>query len=80
MNTLVPAQVADRYRRARTVVFSSGCVAGSAWLVDPRRSYDWFGPPTVGVEEMIDAQAEWVRRGGETLGKPTHFEVRDGNF
>jgi nucleoside-diphosphate-sugar epimerase len=58
----------------------TGTEAGSAWLFDARRSYDWFGPPTVGVEEMIDAQAEWVRRGGETLGKPTHFEVRDGNF
>lgn len=58
----------------------TGTEAETAWLFDARRSYDWFGPPTVGVDEMIDAQAEWVRRGGETLGKPTHFEVRDGNF
>ena len=37
-----------------------------------------FTPLT--VEEMIDATADWQRRGGATLGKPTHFEVRDGEF
>jgi len=58
----------------------TGIEAASAWLFDARRSYEWFGPPTVGIDEMIDAQAEWVRHGGETLGKPTHYEVRDGQF
>jgi nucleoside-diphosphate-sugar epimerase len=58
----------------------TGAEAGTAWLVDARRSYDWFGPPEVSVEEMIGMQAEWVQRGGATLGKPTHFEVRDGQF
>jgi hypothetical protein len=24
--------------------------------------------------------ADWVRRGGESLGKPTHFEARDGKY
>jgi hypothetical protein len=24
--------------------------------------------------------AEWIREGGPTLNKPTHFEVRDGIF
>jgi hypothetical protein len=24
--------------------------------------------------------ADWTRRGGRTLGKPTHFQVRDGKF
>jgi len=27
--------------------------------------------------EMI---ADWVMRGGENIGKPTHFETRDGKF
>lgn len=58
----------------------TGTESASAWLFDARRSYDWFGPPTVGIDEMLDAQAEWIRHGGETLGKPTHFEVRDGQF
>jgi nucleoside-diphosphate-sugar epimerase len=39
-----------------------------------------FGPPRVGVPQLIAWVAEWVRRGGADLGKPTHFESRDGNF
>jgi len=49
-------------------------------LWDATHSYELFGPPTVSLEEMIDATAEWQRRGGAMLGKPTHFEVRDGRF
>ena len=58
----------------------TGEEAETAWLFDAARSYEWFGPPTVGVEEMIGATAQWVRQGGATLGKPTLFEVRDGQF
>jgi len=39
-----------------------------------------FGYPRVGPQQMIAWVADWVRRGGPTLDKPTHFEVRDGNF
>ena len=39
-----------------------------------------FGRPRVSAERMIRLIADWVMRGGERLGKPTHFEVRDGNF
>ena len=39
-----------------------------------------FGEPPTSVEAMLDAVAAWIRRGGPTLDKPTHFEVRDGRF
>jgi nucleoside-diphosphate-sugar epimerase len=39
-----------------------------------------FGAPETGVQEMIDRVAEWVELGGRSLGKPTHFEKRDGKF
>jgi nucleoside-diphosphate-sugar epimerase len=39
-----------------------------------------FGPPTLALERLIEWVAEWVRRGGPTLGKPTHFETTDGKF
>ena len=29
---------------------------------------------------MIDWTADWVQRGGASLGKPTHFEARDGKY
>ena len=37
-------------------------------------------PPRIAADRMIPWIADWVRRGGQTLGKPTHFEVRDGRF
>jgi nucleoside-diphosphate-sugar epimerase len=58
----------------------TGQEAEVAWLFDASRSYEWFGPPRVSVDEMVEATAAWVVAGGETLGKPTHFEVRDGAF
>ena len=39
-----------------------------------------MGPPSVSSDELIEMTADWIRQGGETLDKPTHFEVRDGRF
>lgn len=58
----------------------TGTEGASAWIWDAARSYEWFGPPTVSLDEMIEATARWLEQGGETIGKPTHFEVNDGNF
>lgn len=58
----------------------SGTEADVAWHWDATRSYELFGPPAVSVEEMIQATARWQLLGGATLGKPTHFEVKDGRF
>lgn len=58
----------------------SGIEAPTAWLWNAQRSYDWFGPPTVTLDEMLKATASWVLHAGETLNRPTHFEVRDGRF
>jgi hypothetical protein len=29
---------------------------------------------------MLEWQADWVARGLPSLGKPTHFETRDGKY
>jgi hypothetical protein len=39
-----------------------------------------FCYPRVSAEQMIHWIADWVARGGADLGKPTHFESRDGKF
>lgn len=52
----------------------------TAWLNDASQSHRLFGRPAVRVEEMIDWIATWLEEGGGTLGKPTHFETRDGQY
>ncbi len=49
-------------------------------LGDARLSHRLFGSPTIGVEQLMDWVANWVQVGGEYLGKPTHFERRDGQY
>jgi len=58
----------------------TGKEGDTAWHWDASRSYDLFGPPRVSLDSMINATADWVRRGGSLLGKPTHFETTDGQF
>ena len=57
-----------------------GAEAGTALLNDASLCHRLLGPPAVSVDEMINTVGEWIRSGGETLNKPTHFEVRDGKF
>ncbi|MCB1079508.1 MAG: NAD(P)-dependent oxidoreductase, partial [Verrucomicrobiae bacterium] len=58
----------------------TGTEAETAWLNDASLSHQLFGQPRVSVDEMIDWIATWLEAGGGTLGKPTHFETRDGNY
>ena len=58
----------------------TGQEAPTAWLVDCTKAFELFGPPQVSLERMLDWTADWVRRGGDSLGKPTHYEARDGKY
>lgn len=58
----------------------TGQEADTAWLVDCSEACRLFGPPRVGLERMLDWTADWVQRGGASLGKPTHYEARDGKY
>jgi nucleoside-diphosphate-sugar epimerase len=57
-----------------------GTEAETALLSNASRAHALFGPPTVSLDQMIAWVAHWLRSGGRTLGKPTHFEVRDGRY
>ena len=50
------------------------------YLNDASEMVKLFGPPRVSLEELIRLQAEWIARGGVSIGKPTHFEVNNGKF
>lgn len=57
-----------------------GDEAPTAWLVNTAEQARLFGYPSVPLAKLVDWTAAWVESGGESLGKPTHFEVRDGNY
>lgn len=52
----------------------------TALLSNAAKAERLFGEPLVSLSQMIEWTAEWVRREGETLGKPTHFQERKGAF
>jgi nucleoside-diphosphate-sugar epimerase len=57
-----------------------GCEAETAILNNAAQSMAMFGYPRVSLDQMLRWTARWVQIGGGTLGKPTHFETRDGKF
>ncbi|WP_306118888.1 MULTISPECIES: NAD(P)-dependent oxidoreductase [unclassified Roseitalea] len=57
-----------------------GAEQDEAWIVDTGRQQRLFGYPTVPLPVLVDWTADWLKRGGKTLGKPTRFEVRDGTY
>ncbi|MEK7437238.1 MAG: NAD(P)-dependent oxidoreductase [Pseudomonadota bacterium] len=57
-----------------------GKEAGTAWLVNSAEAQRLFGRPQVPLETMIAWQADWIARGGASLGKETHFDSRDGKY
>jgi nucleoside-diphosphate-sugar epimerase len=57
-----------------------GVEAHTALLSDARASLTVLGQPRVLADELIEWVADWISAGGRLLDKPTHFQVRDGNF
>ena len=74
-------EVAERFGRifGRAPSFT-GTPADSAWHSDASESTRLFGPVTKSLDEMIGMVADHLKAGGHLLGKPTHFETRDGKF
>jgi nucleoside-diphosphate-sugar epimerase len=74
-------QVAEEFGRLldRPVSFR-GSEAADAFLSNAQKAQALFGYPRVPVGRLIGWVADWVKRGGASLDRPTHFEVRDGHF
>jgi len=54
--------------------------ARTALLNNSEHAFQLFGRPKVSTERIIKWIAEWINQGGKMLGKPTHYEVRDGKY
>ena len=52
----------------------------TALLSNSGKMAEIFGYPSVSLEQMIKWQAEWILQGGRSLGKPTHFEEKKGDY
>jgi len=63
----------------RAPIFS-GEETPTALLGNPSKLCAALGSPTTPMETMLRWTAQWVKQGGRDLGRPTHFEVRDGNY
>ncbi len=57
-----------------------GNEAPDALLSNSTKAYNLFGRPRVTADQLIRWIADWTMRGGPLLGKPTHFENREGKF
>ena len=73
----VAGEFAQRFGRPAIIL---GTESADALLSNAESSHRLFGVPRVSAAQMIAWIADWIARGGATLGKPTHFEVRDGKF
>jgi hypothetical protein len=79
--TLRVRDVALRFgQRWGCVPTFQGSEAATCWLSNNTLARTLFGEPEISVDCMVDWIAQWLDRGGQTLGKPTHFQNRDGNY
>ncbi len=79
--TLSVRALAHRFGRIfGTEPVIEGIESPTALLSDASHCHRIFGYPEVGIDQMIEWTAEWIRSGGARWDKPTHFEVRDGKF
>ena len=67
-------------RQMNRPVHFEGAEAETALLSDVSRATRLFGLPRIAAAQLVEWVAEWVKRGGTSLNKPTHFESRSGKF
>ncbi len=54
--------------------------AKTALLNNSEQAFQLFGQPKVSTGQIINWIAGWLNEEREILGKPTHYEVRDGKY
>jgi nucleoside-diphosphate-sugar epimerase len=67
-------------RYLHKAVHFTGHESPDALLNNATASYQRLGRPHMSVHRLLRWTADWIAHGGDLLGKPTHFESRDGKF
>lgn len=73
----VCARLGERLGRVPRLI---GGETSDALLSNAELAHRLLGAPRIGEDQLIDWVADWLGRGGRTLGKATKFESRDGKF
>ncbi|MCF6357073.1 MAG: hypothetical protein L3J54_04635 [Draconibacterium sp.] len=58
----------------------TGTENSTALLGNADLSFKLFGKPKVKLDKIMEWTAKWIEDEKRLLGKPTHFEVRDGKY
>lgn len=61
-------------------VIIKGNEVDTALLGNAGLSFKLFGKPKIPVDKVIEWTAKWIEGEKKLLGKPTHFETRDGKY
>lgn len=70
----------DLSRRWGIPVEFTGTEADTALLSNSARAKSLWGPTRVSSGQLLNWVADWIEHGHPSLGKPTHFESRAGQF
>jgi len=57
-----------------------GNEAPSALLNNASLAFQLFGAPRFSVDQLIEGIARWIKNDGQLWNKPTHYDVRSGQF
>jgi nucleoside-diphosphate-sugar epimerase len=80
-DTLSVRELAARFgRRLGRAPTFQGTEGSDALLSNTSLMRETFAAPSVSIDAMIEQVSAAVERNAPTLGKPTHFETRDGRF
>ena len=52
----------------------------TSFLSNAAESFRLFGYPKVTLKQMMEVVLEWMKQGGKTLNKPTHYSERKGKY
>ncbi len=58
----------------------TGVENDTALLGNAELSFKLFGKPKISIDKIMEWTAKWIEDENRLLGKPTHFEVRDGKY